>query len=149
MAGIEEARGDLDAALAKYEESLGIARLLAEELGTPESRRDVSVSLDKVAGIEEARGDLDAALAKYEESLGIVRLLAEELGTRFSRIVCTAIEAWSVPGRQSTFLPRRRWKRTIVSIRAVLKAWPICRLPVTFGGGITTEKGSPGAAGSG
>jgi hypothetical protein len=43
----------------------------------------------------------------------------------------------------------RRWKRTIVSIRAVLKAWPMCRLPVTFGGGITTLNGSPGALASG
>lgn len=54
-----------------------------------------------------------------------------------------------MPGRHNTFLPRRRWKRTIVSIRAVSKPWPMCRLPVTFGGGITTEKGSPGAFGSG
>jgi hypothetical protein len=81
VAGIEEARGDLDAAHAKYMESLEIDRGHAEELGTPESRRDVSVSVDKVAGIEEARGDLDAAHAKYAESLEIARRLAEELGT--------------------------------------------------------------------
>ena len=76
VAGIEEARGELDAAMAKYEESLAIHRLFAKELGTPESLRDVSVSLRTVAGIEEARGDRDAAMAKYEESLAIHRLLA-------------------------------------------------------------------------
>jgi tetratricopeptide (TPR) repeat protein len=81
VARIEHARGDLDAALAKYEESLGIRRALAESLGTPESLRDVSVSLENVAGIEHARGDLDAARTKYEESLGIQRALAESLGT--------------------------------------------------------------------
>ncbi|MFZ9882756.1 MAG: hypothetical protein ACO3QC_15305, partial [Phycisphaerales bacterium] len=46
-------------------------RRLAEELGTPESLRDVSVSLNQVAGIEQARGDLDAAHAKYVEGLEI------------------------------------------------------------------------------
>ncbi|MFN9706238.1 MAG: tetratricopeptide repeat protein, partial [Planctomycetota bacterium] len=81
VARIEQARGDLDAALAKYEESLAIRRELASELGTPGSRRDVSISLVRVARIEQARGDLDAALAKYEESLGIRRELASELGT--------------------------------------------------------------------
>ena len=55
---------------------------------------------------------------------------------------------------RDAFLERAwAWKAesggTIVSIRAVLKAWPMCRLPVTFGGGITTENGSPGASGSG
>jgi hypothetical protein len=30
----------------------------------------------------------------------------------------------------------------------MFKAWPMCRLPVTFGGGIITVNGVPGAAGS-
>jgi tetratricopeptide (TPR) repeat protein len=85
VAGIEQARGDLDAALAKHEESLAIRRELAEELGTPESRSDVAASLYEVAGIEQARGDLDAALAKYDKVLAITRELAEELGTPQSR----------------------------------------------------------------
>jgi tetratricopeptide (TPR) repeat protein len=54
-------------------------------LQTPESRRDVACSLDKVAGIEHARGDLDAALAKYEDALAIRRALADELETPQSR----------------------------------------------------------------
>jgi len=81
IAGIERANGDLAAALSKYEESLEIRRRLAQELGTPQSHRDVSLSLDNIAGIEEANGDLDAALSKYEESLEIRRRLAQELGT--------------------------------------------------------------------
>ena len=79
---IERARGDLDGALLKYEESLVIRRRLAEELGTPESLRDVSVSLNRVGGIEQARGNLDGALSKYEESLAIQQLL---LGARDTR----------------------------------------------------------------
>jgi len=39
-----------------------------------------------------------------------------------SRIVCTAIKAWSVPGNHRMFLTCSRWKRTTVAIRAVLKA---------------------------
>ena len=48
--------------MARYAENHGIRRALAEELGTPQSRRDLSVSLNNVAGIEQARGDLDGAL---------------------------------------------------------------------------------------
>lgn len=85
VAGIEEERGDLVAALSKHEECLAIARELASEFGTPESRRDVMISLASVAGIEQERGDLDSALSKYEESLTIARALASELRTPESR----------------------------------------------------------------
>jgi exonuclease VII small subunit len=85
VAGIEKQRGNLDAALAKYQESLEIRRALESELGTPGSRRDVSLSLDNVAGIERGRGNLDAALASYEEALEVRRELAAELGTPESR----------------------------------------------------------------
>ena len=63
--------------MARYAENHGIWRALAEELGTPQSRRDLSVSLNNVAGIEQARGDLDGALEKYEESLAIAQRLFE------------------------------------------------------------------------
>jgi tetratricopeptide (TPR) repeat protein len=84
VADIEKARGDLDAALSKYEESLSIRRALADELGTPQSRRHVLISLSSVAEIEQARGDLEASLSKYEESLSIARAHCEELGTPVS-----------------------------------------------------------------
>jgi exonuclease VII small subunit len=79
VADIEQARGDLDGALARYEEGLEIRRALMAELGTPQSRRDVSALLQIVADIEQARGNLDGALARYEESLLIAhRLLVDE-----------------------------------------------------------------------
>jgi len=56
-----------------------------EELGTPGSRRDVSVSLDNIGDIAKSNGDLETALAHYEESLTIARALSEELGTPESR----------------------------------------------------------------
>ena len=79
--GIGERFGAYDAASAAAEESLGIRRGLADVLGTPESRRDLSVSLDNVGRVAEARGDWGAAGRAYEESLGIRRGLADSLGT--------------------------------------------------------------------
>ena len=85
VARIEQARGDLDGALARYEEGLAIARALMAERGTPQSRCDVSLTLNRVADIKMARGDLDGALARYEEGLEIARALMAELGTPDSR----------------------------------------------------------------
>ncbi|MSR75882.1 MAG: ATP-binding protein [Planctomycetes bacterium] len=73
--------GAFDTCESLRRDGLRIARALAQELNTPQSRRDVSWSLNKVADIEEERGDLDSALAKYEESLGIRRALVQELNT--------------------------------------------------------------------
>jgi tetratricopeptide (TPR) repeat protein len=77
--------GSLDAADDVARRGLRLARTLAAELGTPEARRDVSVSLDNVAGIELARGRHDAALTLYQESLRLARTLAAELGTPEAR----------------------------------------------------------------
>ena len=47
--------------------------------------------------------------------------------------------AWSVPGSQSTFLPFMRCQRIVMSTCAVSNMWPMCKAPVTFGGGMTKE----------
>ena len=85
LGGIEAQRGELDRAWERFAETLEIRRRLAEELGTPESRRDVSVSLDRLGGIEAQRGELDRAWERFAETLEIGRRLAEELGTPESR----------------------------------------------------------------
>jgi hypothetical protein len=80
VAGIEESRGDLDAAHAKYVESLEIARRLAEELGTLEIQNDhlwsvhlTGSCLVLLSRLEEAlsmlAGASDAA-AQFESSCG-------------------------------------------------------------------------------
>jgi tetratricopeptide (TPR) repeat protein len=84
VAGIEESCGDLDAAFATHETILEIARDLAEELGTPGSKRDLGISLARLGGIEESRGNFDAALVKYEEGLEIDREFAQALQTHES-----------------------------------------------------------------
>ena len=83
--GISERFGAYDAASAAAEESLGIRRGLVDVLGTPESRRDLSVSLNNAGRVAEGRGDWGAAGRAYEESLGIRRGLVDVLGTPESR----------------------------------------------------------------
>ena len=83
--GIGERFGAYDAAAAAATESLGVRRGLVDVLGTPESRRDLSVSLNNVGRVAEARGDWVAAGRAYEESLGVRRGLVDVLGTPESR----------------------------------------------------------------
>ncbi|HVC60509.1 MAG TPA: tetratricopeptide repeat protein [Acetobacteraceae bacterium] len=80
-----EQRGDLAAAEQLNIDALAVARALAQELDTPEARRDVSVSLNNVANAARARGDLAAAERLFGESLEIRRALAQELDTPEAR----------------------------------------------------------------
>ena len=64
-----------------------------------------------------------------------------------STTICVAMPAWSMPGCQSTSLPRMRSKRTSTSCSVSFSAWPMWSEPVTLGGGMTMENGSaPGSA---
>ena len=54
---------------------------MVESLGTPEARRDLSVSLDNVGRVAEVRGEWDAAEEAYRESLEIRRELDDLMGT--------------------------------------------------------------------
>jgi tetratricopeptide (TPR) repeat protein len=76
-----ETAGALKMALCVRRACLVTARRLASELDTPQSWRDVSVNLGRIADIERMNGDLQAALARYEECLAILRRLANELDT--------------------------------------------------------------------
>ena len=55
----------------------------------------------------------------------------------FSTTDWVAMPAWSVPGTHRVTFPFIRCQRVIVSSMAVVRAWPKCKDPVTFGGGIT------------
>ena len=57
--------------------------------------------------------------------------------------------AWSVPRIQSELRPRIRFIRTSASCIEPFSAWPMWRAPVTFGGGIATEKFSAGVPSAG
>ncbi|MGH3869872.1 MAG: hypothetical protein ACRDQ4_27985, partial [Pseudonocardiaceae bacterium] len=56
----QQQRGQLDDALTTYTESLHLAQRIHTTYGdTPQSLRDLSISLNKVAGIQQQRGQLD------------------------------------------------------------------------------------------
>ena len=58
----------------------------------------------------------------------------------FSTTFCVAMPAWSVPGSQSTSNPRIRFQRATMSGSVWFRAWPMCSVPVTLGGGSTMLK---------
>ena len=51
---IEQAEGNLEGARTLYAEGLEISRKLAEQLNTPDSLRNASISLDRIENIEKA-----------------------------------------------------------------------------------------------
>ena len=53
-----------------------------------------------------------------------------------STTIWVAMPAWSVPGCHRASRPCMRRQRTRVSCKVMVNAWPMCRLPVTLGGGI-------------
>ncbi len=65
-----------------------------------------------------------------------------------STTICVAMPAWSVPGCHSASRPCIRRQRISTSCTVKVSAWPMCRLPVTFGGGIMIVKGRAGEDGS-
>ena len=57
-------------------------------------------------------------------------------------LASVAILAWSVPGTQQAFLPSIRALRINTSWMVLFNIWPMCKTPVTFGGGMTMVNGS-------
>ena len=62
--------------------------------------------------------------------------------SRRSTTICVAMPAWSVPGCQRASRPCIRRQRISTSCSVSSSAWPMWRLPVTFGGGIMMVKGA-------
>ena len=56
-------------------------------------------------------------------------------------LASVAMEAWSVPGTQQAFLPSKRARLTSTSCIVLFSMCPMCRTPVTLGGGITIQYG--------
>ena len=72
---VAQARGDWGGAAESYEESLDISRDLADSLGTPESLRDLVVSLGNLAGVVEQLGDTERAESLRAERDRIAKIL--------------------------------------------------------------------------
>jgi tetratricopeptide (TPR) repeat protein len=81
MMRLAQVRKDWHEASRASEEALALTRQLRQLLGdTPETLRDLSVSLERVGDVQRARGELQAASASFEESLALARQLRQLLG---------------------------------------------------------------------
>ena len=75
---VQQAQGDLAAALTSYQASLAIAERLAKaDPGNAGWQRDLSVSHNNIGDVQQAQGDLAAALTSYQASLAIAERLAK------------------------------------------------------------------------
>ena len=75
---MQQAQGDLAAALTSYQASLAIRERLAKaDPGNAGWQRDLSVSQNKIGDVQQAQGDLAAALTSYQASLAISERLAK------------------------------------------------------------------------
>src|SRR3989338_1411870 len=68
-------------------------------------------------------------------------LFLPALASFFSTTFWVAMPAWSVPGIHKLEKFCILFHRIRISCKVLFKAWPIWRMPVTFGGGITMVKG--------
>ena len=67
MADVLKSEGDLDGSQELLEPILNKNRQLAEQLDTPASRRDLSISLIRVVDIAQANGELPKASELFKE----------------------------------------------------------------------------------
>ncbi len=56
----------------------------------------------------------------------------------WTTLLSVAMPAWSVPGSQQASQPCIRRQRMRMSCKVLLRTWPMVRMPVTLGGGMTT-----------
>jgi len=76
----------MSGAQGAYTESLEISRGLLQQYGdSPQTLRDLSVSLDKVGNVRREAGDVSGAQAAYAESLEIRRRLLQHYGATARR----------------------------------------------------------------
>ena len=86
--------------------------------------------------LETANRELEASLNLLQEDQNAGRQVQMNMLPVSPWSIWVAIPAWSVPGCHRVLRPCMRRKRINASMIALLKPWPMCRLPVTFGGGI-------------
>jgi tetratricopeptide (TPR) repeat protein len=108
---VQQAQGDLAAALGSYRASLAIRDRLAEaDPGNAEWQHDLSVSHERIGNVQQAQGETNQAIAAFGRALDIYReaqrrnpddvqaRLFSVVGTSNNRIVASVVpqphEAW-------------------------------------------------------
>ncbi len=127
-------QGDIAAALAAYEEGLGIRRDLVERVATnTQWQRDLSVSLDRIGDVKLRAGDAPGALAAYQEGLGIARDLVardvtntqwqSDLSASLDRIGDVKLQAGDAPGALTAYQEGLGILRDLVARDATNTVW--------------------------
>jgi tetratricopeptide (TPR) repeat protein len=77
LGDVQQAQGDLAAALKSYQAGLAIAERLAKaDPGNAGWQRDLSVTYERIGNVQMGQGDLAGALKSYSDSLAIAERLA-------------------------------------------------------------------------
>ena len=79
----------LDSAVDSYEEALALRRQIAQEVGGADSRRALSIALERLADAREDRGHRTRALDLYRESEAIAAELAQGDAARYGADLVT------------------------------------------------------------
>ncbi len=72
MGDVQQFRKDMQAALASYEQALGLFRQVGSKLGEANVRK-------AMGDVQQFRKDMQAALASYEQALGLFRQVGYQL----------------------------------------------------------------------
>jgi hypothetical protein len=76
---VQQAQGDLGAALTSYQASLAIAERLAKaDPGNAGSQRDLALSYGSLAMVEAKQGARDSALAAFRQGRAIIVRLSQQ-----------------------------------------------------------------------
>lgn len=85
------AQGSLDVAETLATRQATLARDLADQLGTPEALRDLSISLNNLGHIAQTRGDGSTAVTLWKEALRQAESAAAVTGTAADAELCAAL----------------------------------------------------------
>ena len=112
---VQEAQGDLSAALESYRATITISEHLAKaDPDNADRQRDLSVSHDRIGNVQKAQGDLSVALESYRAAITIIENVLPKpiqpmlIGREICR--CRISRLAMYRRRKATYL--RHWKAT-------------------------------------
>ena len=105
IGNIEQAQGNLAAALTSFQAGMVIAqKLTAADPGNSQWQQDLSVSHIRIGDIEKAQGNLAAALTSFQVSMAIRRKLVATDPSNSQWQLDFVISCWNVGSSNGNFL---------------------------------------------